>query len=136
MGQSSQSLAVLYVEDDPDSVLLFRRAIQRHESVDLLLADSGAAALALARERPTHLAFVDLHLPDTSGVELVGKLRSTPGTAHAMIFLLSAATSDELQAELAGSGADGYLSKPLELARLSGIIEGARARRDSGSGPA
>lgn len=128
--QPSEALAVLYVEDDSDSVLLFQRAIGRHEGIDLLVADSGRAALALAHRRHADVAFVDLHLPDMSGSAFVKRLRDEePGSEGTIIFLLSAENVDVLEEQRVKIGADGCLPKPIDLKRLGSILNDIRDRK-------
>ena len=65
---------------------------------------------------------LDLGLPDTSGVEVIKKIRSW---SNMPIIVISARTEDKDKIEALDAGADDYLTKPFSvdelLARLRAI---------------
>jgi CheY-like chemotaxis protein len=90
------------------------------------VADDGATGLRLAAERRPDLLFLDVHLPDIEGTEVLARLRADPATtAIPVVFLTADATAPALH-RLAAAGADGHLTKPYELAALFDRVERAR----------
>jgi CheY-like chemotaxis protein len=64
---------LLVVEDDPAE----QRSIQEllgHHDIDIVIADTGAAALAALREQPCDCVVLDLRLPDMSGFEVLERI--------------------------------------------------------------
>ena len=68
---------VLVADDDPRMLELLERILRR-ENYELILADSGPAAIAAVAGRPKlDLLIADVMMPDMKGPELAEKLRAT-----------------------------------------------------------
>jgi DNA-binding response OmpR family regulator len=117
---------ILLVEDDPRMARVLRDNL-RVDGFDVVLAGSGAAALQEARQSRPDLVLLDLMLPDTDGFQLCAELRRA---ARAPIIILTARgeTADLLRA--LDSGADDFVTKPLDLqellARVRALLRRAR----------
>ncbi len=88
---------------------------------EVVTADSGAAALALLSERAFAVAFLDIHMPGLSGLELaraVGRLATPP----LVVFV----TADEARAvEAFDLRAVDYVLKPVRVERLRRAVDRA-----------
>jgi CheY-like chemotaxis protein len=122
------TVTVLAIEDNVANVRLFQRAVALLEGVELLTAIQGELGLDLARHHRPDLILLDLHLPDLSGVEVLRRLRADPITASTPVVICSADASTSRSRELLGAGATAYLTKPIDLTELFGLIEQARPR--------
>jgi DNA-binding NarL/FixJ family response regulator len=72
-------------------------------------AASGAAAICEAARLGPDIVLLDVGLPDGSGLNLVGPIRSVaPGT---LVLLISSRQASDYGARLSSSGADGFLDK-------------------------
>lgn len=124
-------MRLLYVEDDRLNALLFEAALRHRPQWQLRIAEDGAEALEACRGewRPDVLV-LDAHLPDTTGIELLAKLRALPGLARVPAFMCSAdALPDDVQRALA-SGFDGYWTKPVNFETLLADLD-----RQAGAAP-
>ena len=86
-------------------------------------ASHGAAALALAAEIDPELIFLDVNLPDMSGLEVCRRLRKQPRMAGALIVMLTAAAQQDDIARGLAAGATHYLTKPFSPVRLLSLVE-------------
>ena len=120
-------MRLLYVDDDRINVLLFEEVCRMAGGVEVASAGSGAEALLVAREVRPELLVIDLHLPDTTGFELLRSLRAEPGLAEAPAFLCSADEPGPLQTGAREAGFAGCWSKPVDVQAL--LAELARLRR-------
>ena len=111
---------VLLVEDNPITRKLVRFALQ-HEAIELIEADTGAGALALAAHQPD-LILQDLLLPDMDGFELVAQLRQLPAIRNVPILAFSGLLSHLDERRMAGSGFTDFVTKPIEPSRLVRMI--------------
>jgi CheY-like chemotaxis protein/signal transduction histidine kinase len=68
---------LLVVEDNPAEQLSITELLAS-DDLNITVAGSGAEALEALRESPFDCAVLDLHLPDTSGFELLGKIQQLP----------------------------------------------------------
>jgi CheY-like chemotaxis protein len=68
---------VLVADDDPRMLELLERILRR-ENYELIVAESGPAAIAAVKGRPTlDLLIADVMMPDMKGPELAERLRET-----------------------------------------------------------
>ncbi|MFZ5522254.1 MAG: PAS domain-containing hybrid sensor histidine kinase/response regulator [Pseudomonadota bacterium] len=115
---------VLSVEDNPVNQLLVEQLLSRLPGVELLQADSGQAALDLARRERPDLILLDLHLPDMEGAQWLDRLRADAQLAAIPVVALSASALEEDVRQALAHGACDYWTKPLDFDRFIGGITG------------
>lgn len=121
---SSATPLVLYVEDDRIQLILAEEMFRRLPGWELVCAETGAQALELLAERPPLLALIDMRLPDTTGLELVARLRRDPALDGLRCVAVSADDPAELMAAAREAGFDDYWAKPLDIERLRPLLDG------------
>jgi response regulator of citrate/malate metabolism len=119
-------IRTLVVEDDPIAQQAHVSYVERVPGYMVVAAaGTGADALrALARE-PVDLVLLDVHLPDTSGVELLRRMRAAGHLAD-VIMVTRARDLAVVQAAVA-FGATQYLMKPFTYNALRAKLDGHRA---------
>ena len=115
-------LTILIADDEPHVVELVRVTLE-DERVQVVEASDGTAALDLAAELDPELIFLDVNLPDMSGLDVCRRLRKAPGTACALIVMLTAAAQHDDVARGLAAGATHYLTKPFSPVRLLSLVE-------------
>lgn len=65
----SQRATILYVDDEPGNLTIFEAAFE--DDYDLLLAQSGAEALAILANTPVDVLITDMRMPSMTGTELL-----------------------------------------------------------------
>ena len=118
----NQSRSALIVDDERDIRELLTLTLGR-----MGLRIDTAANLGEAREllaaAPYDLCFTDMRLPDGNGIELVGEIaRRYPQTPVAMI---TAFGSMDLAVEALKAGAFDFVSKPVDINVLRGLVRHA-----------
>ncbi len=123
---------VLYVEDNPANVLFILALLDSFDGIDSVIAETGAAGVALAIERSPAAIIMDINLPDMTGFEALRQLREHPQTRHIPVIALSAAAfhGDRERGEQAGFFR--YLTKPVDIEELEQTLSqvGLLARAD------
>ena len=89
---------LLVVEDNPAEQLSIT-ALLEHDDVLIETVDTGAAAMAVLRQRPVDCVVLDLRLPDISGFDLLDQLSADPKLADVPVVVF---TGRELTAEEEG----------------------------------
>jgi CheY-like chemotaxis protein len=123
-------MRVLYVDDDRVNALLFLELCRLAPGIEVQCVESGAEAQALVAEFQPELLVIDLHLPDTDGVQLLAQLRRTAGRRVPAV-LCSADDTPAVIESARQAGFDGCWSKPLELQQVLQDL----SRRAQPSGP-
>jgi HAMP domain-containing protein/CheY-like chemotaxis protein/signal transduction histidine kinase len=86
---------LLIVEDDPAERLSLQELIG-HDDIDIVTADTGAAALAALAEQTCDCVVLDLSLPDMSGFEVLERISSDPALRDVPVVVF---TGRELSAD-------------------------------------
>jgi two-component system sensor histidine kinase UhpB len=134
----SKPVRILAVDDNQEILELTQSLLESNGYV-VLTAATGGDALRLARAHRPELVLLDVILPDLDGVQVCQQIKQDPELAGVFVILISghAITSEHRVTGLA-SGADEYLTKPIQtdelLARvnaLTRIWRGVEALRES-----
>jgi PAS domain S-box-containing protein len=104
---------VLYVEDNPDNIVLMARLLAARPELRLIGAADAMRGMAMARSLMPDVVVMDINLPDIGGLEILQLLRSNPATRHIPVLALSAnAMPSDIDKGLA-AGFYRYMTKPL-----------------------
>ncbi len=124
---------ILMVDDEPDAELLFRQQFRketRRGTYALDFARSGGEALRVLQseaEAGVALVLSDINMPGMTGIELLDQIKANwPELAVIMIT----AYGDQATAEkVRHAGATGFMTKPVDFARLKAEITASLTRR-------
>jgi two-component system, cell cycle response regulator DivK len=115
---------ILYIEDNPDNMMLVKRALEAH-GYNLLQAKNGIDGVAAAENEEVDLILLDINLPDIDGYEVARRIRSS--AKHSLVYVpIIAVTANALKgdAEKAlNAGCDVYMSKPINIRELWARVE-------------
>lgn len=116
-------LHILLVEDNEDDRFLATRTIRKLPvPVHLEIARDGAEALSRLEGDLPSLVLLDLQLPKVTGIEVLERLRTLPGTRELPVLVLSASEHPEDMARCRELGISAYLNKPLDPKELWEVI--------------
>ena len=115
--------SLLYIEDDPGSLMLIEELLARRNDVRLLSARNANQGIKLARSFLPDVILMDIQLPQDSGVRALRILANDPATARIPVLALSAEAipGDIENAERAGFFR--YLSKPIQVGEFMGALD-------------
>jgi len=109
----------LLVDDDRGYLAILQDVVQQSGIETTAVGTLADARAALAGDVPD-IVFIDMKLPDGSGVELLEELAKHPTTVSIVI------TGDErvdTAIDAMRAGASDYLTKPVELERIQSLLE-------------
>ena len=113
---------ILLVEDNELNRDMLSRRLNRR-GFEVLIAENGERALALASEQMPDLVLMDMSLPVVDGWEATRRLKADPATAALPIIALTAHAMASDRERALEAGCDDYDSKPVDLPRLLEKIE-------------
>jgi signal transduction histidine kinase/CheY-like chemotaxis protein len=128
--EPESALTVLYIEDNLSNLQLVERVLSRRPGVRLISAMRPQLGLELAAEHDPDLILLDLHLPDMPGQEVLRRLQAEPRTAKVPVVILSADARPSLIKELLGQGVKAFMTKPLDVKELLGLLQTVATERD------
>lgn len=115
----------ILVVDDDDSTSSFLTSVLAAEGYECLAANSITSAEALLRQETVHLAFLDLYLGTTNGLNVLDLIKVLQPNCSCV--MMTAHMSVETVAKSLGSGALEYLSKPLLIDDLLSVVRKVQA---------
>ncbi len=122
------SQKILVVDDDPKIINLVKLYLER-ERYQVLVAEDGLNALALARQHQPDLIILDLMLPKIDGLDVTRFL--TTETSIPIVMLTAKRTEEDklIGLEL---GADDYVTKPFSPRELVARVRAVLRRLQKG----
>lgn len=126
--RAAQGLKVLIVEDNPDTIQLYRRYLSNSPYSVLAAADS-TGALALAEAEQPSAILLDVMMPSRDGWEVLQLLKSNPETEGIPVVVCSILKERDLALAL---GAADFLVKPVARPDLLRSLEEHCERRSAG----
>ena len=126
---------LLYVEDNPDNMMLVKELVRYRSGMRLLAAPDGRTGIEMARHHQPDLVLMDLNLPDMTGFDVFQALRAMPETAQVPVIAITAnamAGAMERGQEL---GFFRYLSKPISIDEFNASVDAALALRQEVTHP-
>jgi len=125
----SGAARIVVVEDNADArqmlaMLLTLAGHEVHEARD------GLEGIEVTESRDPDIVFVDVGLPGLDGYEVARRLRAGPRGSERLLVALTGYGQPEDRRRALDAGFDDHLVKPIDPARLSGVITALqRARR-------
>lgn len=116
----------LLIVDDEEGPRQSLRVIFKDE-YDLLMAEDGPTAIALAQKHPVDVAVLDIRMAGMSGIEVLERLKYVNPDIEA-IMITAFETTDTIRQALRLRACD-YINKPFDLATIRAAVNQAMQRR-------
>jgi DNA-binding NarL/FixJ family response regulator len=120
---------VLIVDDVPENLAVLHDALDE-SGYTVLVANHGAAALALAAEVVPDIILLDAVMPGMDGFEVCRQLRTQLATRHIPVIFMTGLTETEHVLAAFEAGGTDYVAKPVRqsevLARIRAHLHTAR----------
>src|SRR5688572_11365198 len=114
MSSEPHKPSILVVDDNNVNCLLLRRRLEG-VGYQVTVSNSGRDALDKIASQPFDLVFLDVMMPEMSGLEVLETVRKTAGVADLPIIMATAADASEDIVEAFGMGANDYVTKPFDF---------------------
>lgn len=120
-----KGVRTVIVEDEELARESLRRGLQAVDWIDVVgQAGSGTAATDLIEEERPDLLFLDVRLPDVSGIDLLGMVRHQP-------LVIFTTAHEEYAVRAFEMGALDYLLKPFSVSTLHRVLDRHRGRMEA-----
>ncbi len=121
---------ILIVDDDMRTVYALSATL-RAKGVEVMVADTGQAALDLLDQRSdVEAVLMDIMMPEMDGFEAMRRIRKQVRFGALPIVALTAKVMKGDPEKCLAAGATDYLSKPIDGDRLLAMLNGLLAERE------
>lgn len=118
----------MILDDEASIRSLMHRVLQSmgHETIE---AEDGEAALKQCEKRDIDLYFVDIHLPNISGLQFLEKIKEKD--PNAIVIMMTGYPSAETIMETIEDDGYTYITKPLDLDHIRDLVQRGLAAREA-----
>jgi two-component system cell cycle response regulator DivK len=113
---------ILIVEDNEDNRDMLARRLERR-GYRVEIAVNGMDALEVAQATRPDLILMDLSMPVMDGWDATRRLKAAPDLNHIPIIALTGHAMKDDRDKALATGAEDYMAKPLDFARLLELVE-------------
>ncbi|HNX06643.1 MAG TPA: PAS domain S-box protein [Bacteroidales bacterium] len=130
---SKKRIKILAIDDKPENIFLLKELIaDTLQGAVFLSALSGSVGIELCRSHMPDVVLLDLTMPDMNGYEVCKIMKTDEKIRHIPIIMITAAMVDsEMRVQALDSGADAFLSKPIDISEFKAQIRAMLRIKDS-----
>jgi putative two-component system response regulator len=122
---------VLIVDDHQTNIALFSILIRKINSVEPVEFTDPAAALDWCQSHEPDLVLVDYMMPEIDGLGFIRRFRAMPGKEATPVIMVTADTEKEIRHKALETGANDFLTKPVDKTELTARVKNMLALRQS-----
>lgn len=112
---------MLVVDDDQLVGWALEKGLSAND-FQLSVVETGREALLEIEKASYHLILLEVHLPDTNGLDLLGEI--TRKSPHSRVIVTGADASDQNRERAYSGGAFLFLEKPFTLSTIQSVVKG------------
>ena len=127
---TAQKLAASFIEPIPSVLIVDDNETNLHVLSDflqewrcrILMARTGVEAVQQTKEEHPDLVFMDIQMPEMNGLDAIRLIRAEPSLQKIPIVALTALAMPGDREQCLAAGANDYISKPIQIARLTEVL--------------
>jgi two-component system chemotaxis response regulator CheY len=128
LGENRFADVSVIVVDDNDTTRAMLRAIMRAEGIDVVgEAKDGVSGLTMIRKLSPSLVCLDVMMPEVDGIEILTQIKAEMPDIR--VLMITGSTDRETVQAAVQGGANGYLVKPFNGAKVILAVERALGRK-------
>lgn len=125
---NNREIRILVVDDDDLNRRLLTRQLMQ-QGFTVVEEGSGKGALQRLQDEPVDMVLLDINMPRRSGTQVLRDIRDNPKTSQMPVIMVSAVSDVETKLACIEAGADGYITKPIDMAQLmANVVSTLRVR--------
>ncbi|HEY8186839.1 MAG TPA: response regulator [Pyrinomonadaceae bacterium] len=130
-GDPDRKFLILVVDDSADNVAMLSLNLQQ-EGYRVVTATNGEEAVSVASYTMPNLILMDISMPRLDGLGATRRIRENLALRNIPVIAVTAFGTEGFQRAAYDVGVSGYLTKPIDFARMHQLI--ARLLAPGGSG--
>ncbi|WP_129716859.1 response regulator [Pedobacter sp. SYP-B3415] len=113
---------ILIIDDDSRNIFALK-AVLKAKGYSCVSALGAAEGLALLENGDIAVVLLDMMMPEMDGYEALSKIRANAVTASVPVIAVTAQAMVGDRERCLDAGADGYISKPINVEELIKLLE-------------
>ncbi|HUQ47952.1 MAG TPA: response regulator [Gemmatimonadaceae bacterium] len=113
---------VLVVDDNEDNAHIIRDYLES-KGYQISVAYSGDAAMTLFASEMPSLVLLDVMMPGMDGWQVCREIKNSPSGKNVRVVMVTALQDWMDKRQALETGADDFVEKPFELAKLGEVVE-------------
>ncbi len=122
MKKATNAVKKVLIIDDEESILDTLQIVLEAEGFGVVLHATPPTVKQIIKINP-NIIFLDLILKGTNGKDICIKLKGNDKAKEIPVILLSANSEQMLKEAANACGADGFLTKPFDIAVLAAVVK-------------
>ncbi len=114
---------VLIIDDDSRNTFALSAVLRARGYTCATAAGMNEAFTTLTAQDNIGIILMDMMMPDMDGYEAIPKLKTAEQWKHLPVIAVTAQAMAGDREKCLAAGADGYLSKPVDIDQLQGILK-------------
>lgn len=113
---------IMTVDDSPTIRQMLSVAL-KGAGYEVVEAVNGQDALQKLEAEPVNMLITDLNMPQMDGIDLVRRVRQSPGLRFLPIIMLTTESQEAKRMEGKSAGASGWIVKPFKPEQLLKVVQ-------------
>ncbi|PHP64603.1 hypothetical protein CSC94_23475 [Zhengella mangrovi] len=113
---------ILYIEDNKVNAQIVPDALGPLDNINVVVANDGETGIETALRIKPSLIFLDIHLPDINGYEVLKRLRSIRALDGVPVYALTADAMKGARERAEAAGFDRFVTKPFLIRDLQNMV--------------
>ena len=114
-------MTILIADDDRGLVLFLSKHLIKR-GFEVAGAYDAMQASVTAMRKPIDAVILDINMPAGTGYEVLKRMRAHPKSSLIPVIVLTGSIEPAEEEKVKAMGADGFLQKPVDLAKLDSLI--------------
>jgi len=120
---SSENYTLLYIEDNPDNLILVRQVLKTRPNIRLIFSRDSKTGIELALAHHPDLILMDINLPGMDGFTALKALRAYREIRSIPVVAVTANAMKEDIDHGLEAGFDSYITKPINISRFMEVVD-------------
>jgi len=121
---SKKNIKILAIDDKTENIFLLKELIvDSFRGTVFISALNGSQGIKLCKSQKPDVVLLDITMPDMNGFEVCKIMKADEEIRHIPVIMITAALVDsEMRVQALDSGADAFLSKPIDISEFKAQI--------------
>jgi two-component system phosphate regulon response regulator PhoB len=126
-----RTFLILVVDDSADNVAMLSLDLQQ-QGYRVVTATDGEDAISVANYTLPNLILMDISMPKLDGLGATRKIRENAALREVPVIAVTAFGTEGFQRAAYDAGVSGYLTKPIDFARMHQLVSSLLDPKNSG----